>query len=178
VFNPNDWKSDYPNAAFDNRLPGDTFWGARQVMALREDQIRAVVETGEYSDPEVAGYITRILMQRREKIARVFFNRVLPPDRFRITNEALEFEDLAAQYNVAAARAYSIQWSRFDNETGQKFPLSGRTDFSLPSAAAEGQTTRYLAADIHSGEPGKTMTVYVRQKGARAEVVGVDRRWN
>lgn len=178
VFNPDDWKSDYPNPAFDNRLPDDTFWGARQVMALREDQIRAMVETGEYSDPEAAGYITGILMRRREKIARVFFNRVLPLDRFRITNQALEFDDLAAQYNVAAPRAYSIQWSRFDNETEQKFPLSGRKDFSLPTAAAEGQATRYLAADIQSGEPGKTMTVYVRQKGARAEVVGVDRRWN
>lgn len=178
VFNPDDWRSDYPNPAFNNRLPDDTFWGAKQIMALREDQIRAMVETGEYSDPEAAGYITRILIERREKIARTFFNKVLALDRFRIADGALEFDDLAVQYNVAAPRTYSVQWSGFDNETGQKFPLSGATNFSLPKSAADTRTDPYFAADIRSGEPGKTMTVYVRQTGTRAEVAGVDRRWN
>lgn len=164
VFNPDEWRSDYRNPAFANRLPDDTFWGAKQVMALREDQIRAMVETGDYSDPEAAGYITRILMQRREKIARAFFNKVLSLDRFRIKNDALEFDDLAVEYNVAAHRTYSVQRPGFDNEAGQKLRLSGSTGFSVPNSPAKAPD-RYFAADIQSGEPGKTMTVYVRRRG-------------
>jgi len=33
VFDPRKWVPEYPNIAFDNRLPDDEFWAAKQVMA-------------------------------------------------------------------------------------------------------------------------------------------------
>src|SRR5262249_36241260 len=63
-FQPDKWKSDYPNPAFLSRLPDDDFWGAKQVMAFTDDDIRAVVETGQFSDPRVVDYLTETLIQR------------------------------------------------------------------------------------------------------------------
>src|SRR5262249_8313330 len=40
LFDPNEWKPDYPNSAFASRLPDDEFWAAKQVMAFTDDDIR------------------------------------------------------------------------------------------------------------------------------------------
>ena len=50
-FQPEAWKPEYPNAAFDHALPDDLFWAARKLMAISDDAIRAAVETARYSDP-------------------------------------------------------------------------------------------------------------------------------
>src|SRR5262249_1198992 len=56
-FQPDHWTPDYPNPAFLSRFPDDDFWAAKQVMAFTVDDIRAIVETGQYSDPRSAEYM-------------------------------------------------------------------------------------------------------------------------
>src|SRR5687768_15182588 len=72
AFVPDRWKGNYPNPAFDNRLPEDSFWGAKQVVAFRDDEIQAIVETGQYRDPRAVDWIVRTLIARRDKIAKAF----------------------------------------------------------------------------------------------------------
>src|SRR5215471_7318032 len=57
-FDPENWKTDYPNQAFLSRSVDDEFWAAEQVMAFTSDDIRAIVETGEFSDPLATEYMT------------------------------------------------------------------------------------------------------------------------
>ena len=45
-FQPDAWRPEYPNAAFDNAQPDDLFWAARRVMAISDEAIRAAVEIG------------------------------------------------------------------------------------------------------------------------------------
>ena len=47
TFDPEEWTPLYELAPFANRLPDDTFWAARQVMAFTDEDIRAIVEIGE-----------------------------------------------------------------------------------------------------------------------------------
>ena len=56
-FDPEKWKSNYPNPAFLSRQPDDEYWAAKQVMAFTDEDIRAIVETGQYSDPKAAEYV-------------------------------------------------------------------------------------------------------------------------
>jgi hypothetical protein len=70
IFDPELWKPNYPNPAFDNRLPDDTFWAAKQVMAFSDQEIRAIVETGQYSDSKSVDWIAKCLIARRDKIGR------------------------------------------------------------------------------------------------------------
>ena len=38
VFDPRRWKINYPNPAFDSRLPDDVFWAARRVVAFTDER--------------------------------------------------------------------------------------------------------------------------------------------
>lgn len=174
LFDPLRWKPNYPNPAFDHRLPDDAFWAAKKVMAFTDEQIRALAAAGRYTDPRAADYIARALAARRDKIGRAFFEAVLPLDRFAVRGGRLVFEDLAVKHGFTDPRAYRVAWSSFDNESGRTAPLPGTT-FELPEHLS--RRGAYAAASIHAGDPAKWVIVYVRNRGGRAEVVGIDRKW-
>ncbi len=177
LFEPERWKTNYPIPAFENRLPGDTFWAAKQVMAFTDGQIRALVRTADYSDPAAEDGLTSHLIARRDKIGRTYFQKVLPLDRFQVTGDLLEFEDLAVKHGLISSRNYAVHWSRFDNDTEQKTQLADETTFHLPRQLLESAPGNYFAAEIHGSDPKKTVTVYLRKKPDRVEVVGMDRTW-
>jgi hypothetical protein len=175
VFDPLKWKPNYPIPAFDNRLPADTFWAARQVMAFTDDEIRALVATGEFSDPEAAEWLAKCLIERRDKIGRAYLADGIPLDRFRVEGGRLEFDDLAVRYLAAASRDWRIGWSEFDNASAAKTSLSAG-GAALPEAARSAPAGSYFAADIRApGDERRLVTVYVRKSGGAFKVVGVDR---
>jgi hypothetical protein len=89
AFDPFTWKANYPNPAFVQMTPLDGYWGAKRVMAFRDEQIRAIVEEGRFRDPKVVDYITRVLESRRDAIGRAWFRQVLPLEEFRIVDDHL-----------------------------------------------------------------------------------------
>ena len=175
LFDPDCWKNNYPNPTFLDRLPDDEFWAAKQVMRFTPSQIRVMVESGEYSNPEVVSYLTRVLIERQQKIGRVFFAKVLPLDNFTVRGGRLEFEDLAVKYGFTAPRSFTIDWSRYDNNTRQQAPLNGST-FEVPREAFETGARDYFCARIRGADPAKTVAVYLRG-GPAPTVVGIDRSW-
>ena len=72
TFNPAEWTTNQSIAPFANRLPDDAYWAAKQVMAFSDDDIRAIVQTGQYSK-EAEDWITAALIERRNRIGRTFF---------------------------------------------------------------------------------------------------------
>ena len=82
IYRPDEWKPEYKNPAFQKRLPDDTYWGAKKVMAFSDDDIRAIVELAQYSDPEAEQWLVTCLQKRRDKIGMEYFRRVLPLDDF------------------------------------------------------------------------------------------------
>ncbi len=177
IFDPERWVPFYPNPAFDNCLPDDAFWASKQVMAFSDEEIRAIVKTGEYGDPAAERWVADCLIARRDKIGRAYFAKVLPLDRFSIRQDRLVFEDLAVNHKFSAARDYTVQWSRFNNQTEQKTPLPGETTLTLPRQLQEASSGEYFASDIFGGEKRKSVTVYLRKKAGQVEVVGIDRTW-
>ena len=155
-FQPEKWVAEYPNPAFDNMLPEDAFWAAKQVINFTDDEIRAIVRTGQFSDPDTAEYLTRALIARRDKIGRAFLTGVLPLDRFAVQDSELTFENLAGE------SVYAIQWYRLDGAER----IEGATSARIP-AGEKG----IVFAEIEAG--GKTARVYVRAQAG--EVAGVTR---
>lgn len=168
TFDPEAWKSNYPNPAFDSRTPPDDFWAAKRVMAFSDEAIRAIVRTAEYTDPAATDYVTRAIIERRNRIGRAFFDDVLPVDNFRVRDGSLDFDDLAVKYGFAQPKQYRISWSTFDNERESKSPIPGQTIRKVPPTQAQ-----YLAADLRGDDPDKTVTVYLRDN----TVIGIDRSW-
>lgn len=67
-FDPESWRTEYPNPAFDERTERDVRWGARIIAGFTDEHIRAAVAGAKYSDPRAAAYVTQVLIERRDKI--------------------------------------------------------------------------------------------------------------
>ena len=135
-------------APFENRLPDDTYWAAKQVMAFSDEDLQALVSTGQYSDPEAAAWIVRSLAGRRDRIGEAYFSQVLPLDNFRVENDELAVDDLASHTVPITAKLLG-ELSRLDNQSEEHTEIStalaarGRSTFSElrwypPMEAAKG----------------------------------------
>jgi hypothetical protein len=175
VFDPEAWTTAEPIAPFENRLPDDAFWAARQVMAFSDDEIRAIVKTGRYTQP-AEDWITASLIERRNRVGRTFFAKVLPLARFRIENAALAFDDLGAMYHVASARTYTIDWYGFDNVKDALTAKLGSGP-AMPAGALAIASGAYVAARVFSGNEAMHVDAYLRRETSGFRVVGVDWAW-
>ena len=171
-FDPITWKPNYPNPAFWLMDREDAFWAAKQVAAFSDAEIRALVETGEYSDPRAARWIADSLIERRDKIAAAWFSRVLPLDKFSVVDGKLTFENLASGNDIGKGQ-YSVRWTSWDRD-GHAIALPAAAGFAVPAFAGD---THYLAATIRPAEVGNDdpVTVYLRQGRTGTEVVGIER---
>ncbi len=176
IFEPEKYRPEYPNPAFDNRLSDDSFWAAKKVMAFTDEHIRAIVAEGKYSDPEAEAWLVKCLIERRNIVGRTYFAKVLPLDGFSIAAGNLTFEDLEVKYGFKPKREYQVEWSQFDNEAEKHTPIAGASGLALPPQVREGAGD-YYAASIKGDDPAKTVTVYLRKKTSGLEVVGIDRTW-
>ena len=173
TFQPDRWVPQYPNPAFQNRLPDDEFWAAKQVMAFSDDDIKAIVSTGQFSNPKAADWVAECLIKRRDKIGQTYFAKVLPLDQFSIVENSLTWVDLGKKHNMYAPASIKLQWSNFNNETGKKTVVDGLTGNLIPAAR-----DAYFVADL--ADPARTqqtISVYVHQVAGKPVIVGIDRAW-
>jgi len=175
VFDPEAWTSADPLPPFANRLPDDTFWAARQVMAFTDEDIRAIVQAGQYSKP-AEDWITATLIERRNRIGRTYFARVLPLDHIRIEGNTLAFDDLGVSNGFAQPRTYTTTWYRFDNAKRALLETIG-TGAEVPGEARALPDGSYVAARIHAGAQSMNVTVFLRRRAGDFQVVGIDRSW-
>jgi hypothetical protein len=139
-------------------------------MAFNDEQIRAIVTTGEYSDPRVREAIASALIERRDKIGRTFFAAVLPLDRFAVRGGALTFDDLEIQHGLRQSRPYTFRWFSFDNESGASSLIEGEATARVPRTPAA-----FLACEITSGQPGRAVRIYLRAN--TEQIIGVTHIW-
>jgi hypothetical protein len=175
IYQPDEWTPEYRNPAYANRLPDDTYWAAKKVMAFTDEDLRAVVGLAQFSDPEAAEWLVTCLIKRRDRVGDVYFRRVLPLDGFRIEDGALKFEHLGQKYGLFDAPAIRFSWSTFDNAAESHAPITGAADSAeLPQAVRAG-ADGYYAVQLTGDDPQKTVTVYVRKKAGAYQVAGIDR---
>jgi hypothetical protein len=175
AFDPLTWKANYPNPAFVQMTPLDAYWGAKRVMAFRDEQIRAIVEEGKFQDPKVVDYITKVLETRRDAIGRAWFREVLPLEGFRIADDRLTFDDLAVKYGFGSENHYQVSWFVWHNESQKKEEAAG-SENSLPEALKSLATGSYIGCRIALDHADKrSVTVYFRHDGDNWKLVGISR---
>lgn len=69
TFEPEEWRTSYPQPLFDRMTERDARWGARLVGSFSDGDIRAVVAAARFSDPEASERLFGILRGRRDRIA-------------------------------------------------------------------------------------------------------------
>jgi hypothetical protein len=165
VFDPERWVPDYPNAAFRNENAADRLWAARKIAAFSDEDIRAIVSTGRYSDPAAAEWVIRCLIERRNKIMSAYLRGTAALDRFEVRDDRLEAVDLVGH---SAPAGVKVQWMAFDNNTGARRILQGERSWQLPQAPG----VEHLVAEL-TGNSGPEVSVYI--KAGCDLVVGIER---
>jgi hypothetical protein len=96
-FDPLDWRPIQPNTAFANLTDRHGYWAAKIISAFSDEHLAAIAEPAHYHNPKAAVYIAKTLGERRDKIARLFFDRIPPLDFFVVRDSSLVFHDLGEE---------------------------------------------------------------------------------
>ena len=127
-FDPRKWRPQTPTTAYMELRDDDAFWAAQRVAAFTDEMIRAIVHTGEFSDPTAERALGDILIKRRDRVLRTYLPAVNPIVAPRLETNRLTFENAAVAARVAEApESYRAVWSEFDNATGETRLLSETT---------------------------------------------------
>jgi hypothetical protein len=183
-FDPRTWKTHTPNAASIEMRDDDAFWAARRVASFSTDMIRAIIHTGEFSDPAAEKTIGDIMIKRRDKILRTYLPAVNPIVAPRLEDNRLSFENAAVAADVARPPAvYRAAWFHFDNATGDCRLLaqttSGTTTIDAPLDLPTSESSFImveLSADSKEHESwGRPIRAYFRFDGGQWTLVGLER---
>lgn len=182
-FQPEKWKPDYPNPAFDKMQLQDALWATRTVMRFSNEAIRAMVETGQHDDASAADHLVATLIERRDKIVRYYLSQINPLDGFTVAaaggKRNLNFTNLGVEAGLASACRYEYQWHRFDNETETATELGSPSESSetvVPIPAQDEPFQMVRISTVCADQPAwrSSVDVYLRN-GATPTVVGVER---
>jgi hypothetical protein len=185
VFDPEAWKPRAPSAAYYEMRDDDAFWAARRVMAFSDALIRAVVKTGQFSDPKAEQYLGDELIKRRDKIGRAYLTKINPIVDPRLdASGVLTFGNAAVEAGFAKPPArYQATWFAFDNTTGGATPVggteSGTARLQAPAQlrATPGSFVKVDVSAISAEHPAwaQPAQVYFRRQGEGWTLVGFER---
>lgn len=173
MFDPEGWVAVYPNAASENMTYRDAYWGAKIVMSFTDEDIKNIVKTGKISDPEAEKYLTRILIERRDKIVSHWFSKVNPLDGFKVNldstgNHIFSFRDLALDAGVVGSTGnrYKVAVRNVKENSITNYELRGNTYFLLPHISGEKNQIQNFEIELSTQRDSnwgsdKTVKVYV-----------------
>jgi len=149
IFHPGKFDPIYPNPAFENKTDRDAYWGAKIVMAFRDEHLKALVKTGQYSNPDAEQYLLNTLIKRRDKIGRYWFNKINPLDNFETELKPdgyyIEFEDLAVKYNLKSTDAIYRYYIRHNNKNLIAYHETNSNKIVLSTEALNKMNASYIA---------------------------------
>lgn len=188
LFDPIEFKPLTNNAAFANLSDRDGYWAAKIVSAFTDRHLEALVAEGEYRNPAAAEYVARTLGERRDKIARYWFERVPPLDFFVPEGTSIRFHDLGveralfpgpARYRVRASATRSDHhrqsWTEWIELAELEVPLAGMTRDPVIQATSL-DAFPFLAIEIEVNRGSEwSSPVLVFVAGISGRVVAVER---
>jgi hypothetical protein len=184
AFDPEKWKPEYPNPAFENMRPDDAFWAARIVARFSDETIAAIVRKAQYSEADATAYMTNTLIARRDKVLKTWLVGVNPIVDVAIAGTELTFANAAVDGRGAPPPGgYRVVWSAFDNVTRESKQIS---ETSAPSTrvpapsqlpASAGSFIRVEISAVGGAHPSwsKPVSAYFKRSGDAWQLVGFER---
>jgi hypothetical protein len=163
-FRPGQWRPSQYVEPFRKMLDSDGYWGAKLVASFSDAQIAAAIDAAGYDDPRAVAYVFKTLVERRDKVARYWFDKVAPLDFFHVEGGVLRFHDLGVDMGLAEPRGYDVAVHGGDGSVSSlEAPLRG-TELHLEKVArSENRLSLKLSVAGSHAEPARVELV---RKGA------------
>ena len=182
AFKPDQWRPEYPNAAFERMIDGDAFWACRIIAKFTDEMVRGLVSTGEWKDPAAEQYLVQTLLKRRDKILGHYLGQLNPITDFAVVERngraILTYANLGEKLGLGKAETYDYQWSSFENGANSASALGPVEIVGLPELEIPASASPYLLVRIKShspAHPGWQKPVSVYLTGSPRRVVGIER---
>jgi len=179
---PGRWVSAHPMPPFENMTLRDAYWGAKQVMSFRDDDIRAIVETGELSNSDAEEYLIKTLIERRDKIGRYWFSKINPLDKFDVRKSSdkliLTFSDLGVDNSLYSPSETEYCYSvSSDGGSLAENLTTGQSEISIELSDMTNGVLEYEIFTVrkNSDAAEKYVTVYVANDNRGVRVAGIKR---
>lgn len=166
-FDPLAWQPRRPFAPFEALGWGDLLWGVKQLLSVTPKEIEQAVQAAQLEDPGQARWLTGTLIERRERVAAAWLERINGAVDFRVQERApgrwqLVCADLAARHGLRrpedAFFAMRLRLPETDEVVGQQSrggaePAFDLTPFRPPVWAHRLDPRRYAIAEIRAWDP-------------------------
>jgi hypothetical protein len=186
-FEPDEWKNEYPNAAFSRMTERDGAWMARILARFTPEMIEVLGRMSKFSDSRKTTYLVSVLEGRLEKILQRYLTRLSPLASVRTTGtDRLCAEDLAEMRRLRPPEQFRYE-ARLSNRGAEtKLPVARQPDggvcVTLPPVAADDgvradAAERYVQVTIEDGVARGPLVAYLYDLGpARGyRLAGIER---
>jgi hypothetical protein len=183
-FEPDAWKNEYANPAFDRMTERDAAWMARILSAFSPELVRSLAEMGRFEHPQDMEFLAGVLEGRLDKILERYLTHLSPLSSLHVeAGDELCGVDLAERRALRPTDAFRYA-ARIDSGAWllvSRGP-SGRVCTTLPHRASDGTSAddapeRYLRVVIQDGVAAGGLVAHLYDLGpARGfKLVGIER---
>lgn len=170
-FVPEDWKMEYPNAAFSRMTERDGAWMARILARFSPEMVQALAELGRFSDPGNTAHITRILEARLQRILLRYLTRLPPITDLRVSGNELCGLDLARARKLEAPASY-----RYAARDGASALAVRSADAGQLCVALRHSAEQYRRIEITSSRAKGPLVAHLYDLGEKGfKLVGLER---
>ncbi len=175
-FEADQWKNEYPNAAFSRMTERDGAWMARILARFTPEMVETLGRMANLTDPRKTAYLTSVLQGRLDKILQRYLTRLSPLTDVHVAGtDRLCAEDLAATRRLRppADFHYDARLSS-GGASGVAVPVSPQPDgpicATLTHVAAEGgppddAAERYVRVTITNAVAGGPLVAHLYALG-------------
>ena len=155
-FEADQWKNEYPNAAFSRMTEQDGAWMARILARFTPEMVQTLGRMAKFSDEGNTEYLTKVLQGRLDKILARYLTRLSPLADVRVEGtHDLCAEDLAETRGLSTAFRYDASMPEHNRLRVAHGP-GGQVCFTLPHVATDGgpaddAAQRYVRVTVADG---------------------------
>jgi hypothetical protein len=171
-FDPDRWKNEYPNPAFDRMTERDAAWMARILARFTPEMVRTLAEMGRFEDPANTDYLEQLLQGRLGRILERYLTRLSPVTDVHLEGrERLCALDLAEWRRLREPDAFAYRarlvggaWLPVERRPGAQLCVA------LPRVAPDGGSAddaaeRYVKVRIEDGVARAPLVVHLYDLG-------------
>ena len=147
----------------------DAYWAAKLVMRFDRPLLTAIVDQGQFSDPEATAHVIDTLLARRDLIGRAYLEAVSPLDEFSAGPAGLCMKDLGVTHGLAAGVVERLRGSHVLDS--RAVDALGRVCLALPASDAYAV---YRLRTRRGSDERRPLEVHLKG-GPNARVLGIIR---